>query len=261
MVGLGFPVNNRQGASINADLEAGKFRFNAGIGVFAEIDTSYAALSYIHNVNSQTLSRIFLFGQNWGPYNSLNSTYRRVFENVNISDTNHTGLANFKKFFNTIEFQAKYTNQIFGKNYYMFSLTRLNTCQKNLIIIPKFGESSLITQLSEEIDFSIEVSKKAVFLVSYGIEKVLGNSSTDIGDNPEASVQNKFFENLGLEKLYRYTNFRNQTNTHLGFGIDYKINHNVFLFLRSTQYRYFDPNFIENHLKGFETMLELRINF
>jgi hypothetical protein len=261
MVGLGFPVNNRQGASINADLEAGKFRFNAGIGVFAEIDTSYAALSYIHNVNSQTLSRIFLFGQNWGPYNSLNSTYRRVFENVNISDTSHTGLANFKKFFNTIEFQAKYTNQVFGKNYYIFSLTRLNTCQKNLIFIPKFGESSLITQLSEEIDFSIEVSKKAVFILSYGIEKVLGNSSTDIGDNPEASVQNKFFKNLGLEKLYRYTNSRNQTNTLLGFGIDYKINDNVFLFLRSTQYRYFDPNFIENHLKGFETMLELKINF
>tara|TARA_A100001011_G_scaffold28066_2_gene27331 strand:- start:8676 stop:10589 length:1914 start_codon:yes stop_codon:yes gene_type:complete len=261
MVGLGFPVNNRQGASINADLEVGKFRFNAGIGVFAEIDTSYASLSYIHNVNSQTLSRIFLFGQNWGPYNSLNSTYRRVFENVNISDTSKTGLANFKKFFNTIEFQAKYKNQAFGKNYYIFSLTRLNTCQKNLVLIPKFGERTLISQLSQEIDFSIGMSKKAVFILSYGIQKVLGNSSTDIGDNPEASVQSKFFENLGLESLYKYTNYRNQTNTMLGFGIDYKINDNVYLFLRSTKYRYFDPNFIENHLKGFETMLELKINF
>ena len=137
MVGLGFPVNNRQGTSINAEINLGKLKLNGGIGVFAEIDTSYAALSYTHNVNSQTLSRINVFAQNWGPYNALNSTYRGVFENVNISDTAVNGLANFKKFFNTIEFQAKYNNKIFGKNYYVFSLTRLNTCQKEINLLPK----------------------------------------------------------------------------------------------------------------------------
>ena len=47
----------------------------------------------------------------------------------------------------------------------------------------------------------------------------------------------------------------------MGNSSSNQINDNVFLFLRSTQYRYFDPNFIENHLKGFETMLELKINF
>ena len=119
MVGLGYPVNNRQGVSVNADVSLGKFKINGGIGVFAEIDTSYAALSYIHNVNSQTLSKIYLFAQNWGPYNALNSTYRGVYENVNISDTTANGLANFKKFFNTIEFQVKYNNNILGKNYYI----------------------------------------------------------------------------------------------------------------------------------------------
>ena len=96
MVGLGFPVNNRQGVSLNADFSLGKLKLNGGVGVFAEIDTSYAVLSYIHNVNSQTLSRIYLFAQNWGPYNALNSTYRRIFENVNISDTTASGFANFK---------------------------------------------------------------------------------------------------------------------------------------------------------------------
>ena len=261
MVGLGFPVNNRQGASINADINLGKFRLNGGIGVFAEIDTSYAALSYIHNVNSQTLSRIYLFAQNWGPYNALNSTYRGVFENVNISDTSATGFANFKKFFNTIEFQAKYSNKIFGKNYYLFSLTRLNSCQKNLKALPQIGKQALISQLSEELDFSIELNEKTVVVLSYGIEKILGNSSTDLGDNPDATATNTFFERLGWEKLYRLTNSRNQKNTLLGFGIDYKIGHNVMVFFRYNQYRYFDPNFIENHLKGWETMLELKINF
>ena len=261
MVGLGFPVNNRQGVSINADVSLGKLKLNGGIGIFTEIDTSYAALSYIHNVNSQTLSRIYLFAQNWGPYNSLNSTYRGVFENVNISDTTATGIANFKKFFNTIEFQAKYNNKIFGKNYYIFSLTRLNSCQKNLNALPQIGEQALISQLSEEIDLSIELSKNTVLALSYGIEKILGNASTDIGDSPEATSTNSFFERLGLDNLFRYTNARNQNNTFFGFGLDYKIGQNAMVFLRHNRYRYFDPNFIENHLKGWETMLELKINF
>lgn len=261
MVGLGFPVNNRQGASINADLSLGRLKLNGGIGVFAEIDTSYAALSYIHNVNSQTLSRIYLFAQNWGPYNALNSTYRGVFENVNITDTSVNGLANFKKFFNTIEFQAKYSNKIFGKNYYIFSLTRLNSCQRDLKALPQIGKQALISQLSEELDFSIELNEKAVLVLSYGIEKILGNASTDLGDNPDATATNTFFERLGWEKLYRLTNSRNQKNTLLGFGLDYKIGQNVMVFFRYNQYRYFDPNFIENHLKGWETMLELKINF
>ena len=279
MVGLGFPVNNRQGVSINADFNIGRLKLNGGVGIFTEIDTSHAALSYIHNVNGQTLSRIYLFAQNWGPYNALNSTYRGVFENVNINDTNAAGLANFKKFFNTIEFQAKYNNVIFGKNYYIFSLTRFNSCQKSLKALPQLGEQAIISQLSEEIDLSIEISKKAIFVFSYGIEKVLGNASTDIGDNYlmdvngeyiendngeriiEATATNNFFERLGLDNLFRYTTARNQKNTFFGFGLDYQIGPNAMIFFRHNQYQYFDPNFIENHLKGWETMLELKINF
>ena len=261
IVGLGYPVNNRQGISINADLSLGQLKLNGGIGVFAEIDTSYSALSYIHNVNSQTLSRIYVFAQNWGPYNALNSTYRGVFENVNIIDTSIAGLTNFKKFFNTIEFQAKYNNKIFGKNYYLFCLTRFNTCQKDFSFFPKIGKQALISQFSEEIDFSIELSEKSALVLSYGIEKILGNSSTDKGDSPQATSTNTFFEMLGFDNLYRYTNFRNQKNTLFGFGLDYKIGQNAMLFYRYNQYRYFDPNFVENHLEGWEMMLELKINF
>ena len=261
MVGLGYPVNNRQGVSVNADVSLGKFKINGGVGFFAEIDTSYAALSYVHNVNSQTLSKIYLFAQNWGPYNALNSTYRGVYENVNISDTTANGLANFKKFFNTIEFQVKYNNNFLGKNYYIFSLTRLNTCQKDLNILPHMGSEVLITQLSQEVDLSYEITEKAALVLTYGIEKVMGNKYTDIGDNSDPTATNSFLESLGLENLFRYTNSRNQKNTLFGFGLDYKIGNDAMLFYRYNRYRYFDPNFIENHLKGWEMMLELKINF
>ena len=126
---------------------------------------------------------------------------------------------------------------------------------------PQIGKEALISQFSEEIDFSIELSDKSALVLSYGIEKILGNSSTDIGDSQEATSTNTFFEMLGLEDLYRYTNYRNQKNTLIGFGLDYKIGQNVMVFYRYNQYRYYDPNFIENHLKGWEMMLELKINF
>ena len=260
MVGLGFPVNNRQGISLNSDLDFGKLKLNAGIGFFSEIDTSYAGISYRHNVNSQTLSRIYLFAQGWGPYNFLNSTYRGVFEEVSISDTNSNGLANFNKHYNTIEFQSKYADLLFGHKFYLFYLLRFNSCQKKLYALPQFNEKALISQLSNEFDFSYQLNEKTVWVLSYGIERVLGNNFTDLGDNVNPSTVNLLTEFLGIGSN-NVNRARNQRNRLIGFGIDYKIGENAMLFFRHNRYRYFDPNFVENHLQGTETMLELKITF
>ena len=68
MTGLG-PPSTIAGVSVNADVELGRLKLNGGLGVFGEIDTSNAG-SYVHQVNGQTLSRIYLFAQDWGPYNA-----------------------------------------------------------------------------------------------------------------------------------------------------------------------------------------------
>ena len=244
IVGLGFPANNRQGISINADAQLGKLKFNGGFGVSAEIDTSYAGLSYFHNVNSETLSRLYLFAQGWGPYNNLNSVYRRVFEEVSISDTTISGVSNFKKYFSTVEFQAKYQNKIFDHNFYVFSLSKLNSCQKTFLALPQFNPNSniLLTQFSQECDLSVELTEKTSMIMSYGVEKVLGSKDTELGDTPEQLP-------------------RNQTNTLVGFGFDCRIGNNAMMFIRHNMYRYQDPNFIDNDLKGTETMLELKFTF
>ena len=44
------------------------------------------------------------------------------------------------------------------------------------------------------------MSEKSALVLSYGVEKILGNASTDIGDSPEATSTNTFFEQLGLGK-------------------------------------------------------------
>ena len=261
MVGLGFPVNNRQGFSLNTDLDLGKLKLNGGIGFFSEIDTSLAGISYRHNVNSQSLSRIYLFAQNWGPYNFLNSTYRGIYEEVGLSDTNSNGMTNFKKHYNTIEFQAKFSDKIKGHKYYLFALTRFNSCQKRLYYLPQFNNKALISQISQEIDFSYELNKNTVLVLSYGLERVIGNEFTDIGDADEASTTNLFLQFLGLDNPENFNTARNQRNRLMGVGLDYKIGENAMIFFRHNRYRYFDPNFIKNHLKGTETMLELKLTF
>ncbi|MDA9810013.1 hypothetical protein N9C59_06790, partial [Flavobacteriales bacterium] len=264
MVDLGSHTNNRQGISLNAEHSFGKLKINGGLGFFAEIDTSEASLSYRYNVNSQTLSRLYLFAQNWGPYNSLNSTYRGIFEEVSISDTNSLGKPNFKKFFNTLELQAKYKNSIRNHKYYIFSLTRLNSCQKRINFLPQYNLQSIISQFSQEFDFSLELNSNTILILSYGIERVIGSSVTGLGDQDlqlGGNSINILLETLGIKKFNSNNFSRNQRNRLFGVGIDHHIGENAMLFLRQNFYSYNDPNFVLNNLKGTETMLELKLLF
>ena len=266
IVGLGSHTNNRQGISLNAEHSFGKLKINGGLGVFAEIDTSYASLTYSYNVNAQTLSRFNIFRRSWGPYNSLNSIFRRVFEDVSIADTNSTEKASFKKFFNTLEFQAKYKNTIGKHKFYIFSLTRLNSCQKEMKFLPQYNIKpiTLISQFSQEIDFSIELNSSATCIFSYGIERVIGNSLTGLGDQDTTlggNTINNLLENIGIDKFSEKNFSKNQQNRLIGIGIDYKIGKKAMLFIRHNWYKYYDPNFVLNNLKGTETMLEIKILF
>ena len=261
IIGLGNHTNNRQGISVNAEHSFKKLKINAGIGVSAEIDTSAASLSYRYNVNSETLSRLYLFARDWGPYNNLNSTYRNIFENVDLVDTNNNGLANFRKYFNNIELQAKYNGSLMNHQFYIFLLTRFNTCSKSFSPLPKYNLEMLISQLSNEIDLSLEINENTYMVLNIGIERIIGNNLTERGDNNSSlgspiNLINHFFNENSVRNFER-----NQRNSLIGCGIDYKIGDNAMLFLRQNFYKYYDPNFEFNNLKGTETMLELKFLF
>lgn len=241
MVGLGFPVNNRQGGALNADVELGKFKINGGMGIFAEIEPSSAGISFIHNVNSETISRLNLFAQSWGPYNFLNSNYRRVFETVELSDGDENGNVDYLKYFNTIELQTKYNLKLFNRNIYLFTLTQINSCQKSLVAIPIFSDDALINQSSLIVDMSCELNPKTSMVMSYGLERVKGNELTDL--DVESGMP------------------RDQSNRLLGVGFDYKVGDQAMIFVRQNFYKFSDPNFSYNQLQGTETMLEFKINF
>ncbi len=262
MVGLGIHTNNRQGISVNAQHSFGKLKINAGVGISSEIDTSISSISYRYNVNAQTLSRLYLFARDWGPYNALNSTYRNIFENVSISDTNINGLANFKKHFANFEFQAKYSGNLGSKKFYIFFLSRFNSCSRSFHYFPKYNLDVLISQISNQIDLNFEVGDNASLILNFGIERIIGNHITDLGDNidPSGSPINMILNSLNSSNSI--VNFaRNQRNRLIGIGLDYKIGKDAMIFFRHNLYSYHDPNFVLNNLKGSETMLELKILF
>ena len=262
MVGLGIHTNNRQGLSVNTQHSFGKLKINAGVGISSEIDTSISSISYRYNVNAQTLSRLYLFARDWGPYNVLNSTYRNIFENVSISDTNLNGLANFKKYFANFEFQVKYSGNLGSKKFYIFFLSRFNSCSRSLHYFPKYNLDVLISQISNQIDFNLEVSDNASLILNFGMERIIGNHITDLGDNTDSSGSPI---NLILNRLNPTNSIvnlaRNQRNRLIGIGLDYKIGKDAVIFFRHNLYSYYDPNFVLNNLKGSETMLELKILF
>ena len=262
VVGLGIHTNNRQGISINAQHSFGKFKINTGVGISSEIDTSISSVSYRYNVNAQTLSRLYLFARDWGPYNTLNSTYRNIFENVSISDTNINGFANFKKHFANFEFQAKYSGNLGSRKFYIFFLSRFNSCGRSFHYFPKYNLDVLISQISNQIDLNFEVGDNASLILNFGIERIIGNHITDLGDNndPSGSPINMILNSLNSSNSI--VNFaRNQRNRLIGLGLDYKIGKGAMIFFRHNLYSYYDPNFVLNNLKGSETMLELKILF
>ena len=119
----------------------------------------------------------------------------------------------------------------------------------------------LISQLSNELDLSFELNENTYVVLNVGIERVIGNNLTEKGDNnislgSPISIVNHFFNENAVRNFER-----NQRNTLFGCGVDYKIGDNAMLFLRQNFYKYYDPNFLFNNLKGTETLLELKFLF
>ena len=103
-----------------------------------------------------------------------------------------------------------------------------------------------------------ELNKTTAFVFKYGLERVLGNEFTDIDDTDPYPNDNTW----GVTEDY-VPSFkpRDQFGNIIGFGFDIKLNEGTYLFLRHSNFHYYDKNFSATNIKGSETTLELKINF
>lgn len=260
LVGLGTPVNNRQGVEMHVAGRLWNCQVNVGAGVSSEINPTQGGISYFHLVNGETLSRLNLFSQAWGPYNDLNSVYRRTFEVASLSDSLIASAASFKKRFNTLEAQVKKRGKWLGRDWMVMSLYRSNTAQRDWISLPRSAGQALIKQRCLQMDVGLEINTRLTVLGHAGLERVIGNSETARGDADSPSVSNRFWHRLiGSQEIQ--TMARNQTHRRLGFGMDISLSEGTNLYIRQQWYAYEDPNFMLNQLSGRETMVELKLTF
>ena len=133
-------------------------------------------------------------------------------------------------------------------------------------ILPQYNLKpiTLLSQFSQEIDFSLELNSSATCILTYGNERVIGNSLTGLGDQDPTlggNTINNLLESIGIDKFSENNFSKNQQNRLIGIGIDYKIGKKAMLFIRHNWYKFYDPNFVLNNLRGTETMLEIKILF
>ena len=268
---LGYLANNRQGISVNTEFKVGQVSVSGGFGFYSELERINTNFSYSHKTNGLMLSRISYFSSGYGPYKQFNSYYRGVFENVNISDSIYTnndtissgyvdtnGLPLFDKFYCSTDLHLKYRTRLFGKDFYLFSLTNYNTAQDFFSVLPVMNSSAFIRHFNQQFDLCYELSNTVAFVFKYGIERVIGNKFTDIDNTDPYPNDNSW----GVTEDY-IPSFkpRDQFGNIIGFGFDIKLNEGAYLFLRHSNFHYYDKNFSATNIKGSESTLELKINF
>jgi hypothetical protein len=260
---LGYLSNNRQGFSINTEFEAGDFSVSGGLGFYSELERINSKFSYNHITSGLILSRISYFSTGYGPYGQLNSFYRGVYENVNITDSlliDSLGNPLFDKFYSSSDLHIKYKTKVFKRDIYLFSLTNFNTAQDFFSVLPANSKDAFIRQFNHQFDVCYSLSKRVSLVLKHGYEHVITNNSTDL-DNYDPFPIDATGQDLGVQNYSPSYKPRNQKGNLFGFGFDVKIRDGAFLFLRHTQFKFKDKNFAETNIKGSETSLEIKINF
>jgi hypothetical protein len=244
---VGDMSNNRRGVAVNlTSIKVGKFTFATGTQISAEMQKldSNNVMFYSHRVNNlvwQRLPNYFPVNGAFGPEGRVTAYYRGVAEKVNITDRNTDGTPMNKRYFNSLDIQAKFKNKIFNRDFFMFYLGTLSSAQNSLSAVPKFDDSAYIRAQYHELDVYYNITPDLMLAFYGGLEYIKGNQYTDI-----SKVTGKP---------------RNQVGTAIGYGFDYSFTQNTTLYFRQRWFTFEDKSFPTEKFSGNEATVELKMFF
>lgn len=242
---VGDIANNRRGVALNTNFKVSKFMCSIGSQISGEMEvmSSGNLLNFGHRINSLVWSRLpgaYPLYSKFGPNNRVGSYYRGAYESVKLSDTTSSGFNQFRKYYNAIDFQAKYKSKIFDKDIYINYLSTYSSAQNEFSAFVKFNNQAYIRAQYHEIDIDYQVHKNFIIAIYGGLELIKGNQYTDLNSEGKA---------------------RDQVGKAIGIGFDCALSAQTALFFRQRWFSFEDKNFINEKFSGNEGTIELKIYF
>ncbi len=241
-------AHNRRGVNLNTGVDWKEFKFNFGWGLAAELEALNNQISYVHRVNGLALSRVYNpFPANatsatvFGPYGRKFSFFRGVSEVVQTTDLDPaTAQTLTRKYYHSVDLQAKYRTKLGDKAFYLFYLGNLQSAKSAASLWPSLNEDSYLYVQYHEFDVYYEIFKDFLLTGYFGLERAQGGNFTQWGEN-----------NLPSD----------QTGTGIGLGFDWTINEATGLYFRYRHMEFEDANFTLDRFKGDEITVELKTYF
>lgn len=244
MVPIGQLTNNRQGIDFNGQVNIGRFKSSIGYSNSMEIDNLSSKITYGHPVNSLVLAHFWRwdFPSGVGPYNNLSKIYRSVYETVNLTNVDRiTGLPTQRKYFNSIEINAKYKARLMKRDLYVYYLGQYSSAQQFLAPLTVFSEKALLRTYYHQLEAYWAITPSVIWCNYVGVERIIANYDT------ETDVYSR--------------RPKNQTGVSIATGLDIRLSKGAGLYLRQRWMNYKDSSFSQDKYKGFETTAEVKIFF
>lgn len=242
-------VHNRRGVNINTGVDYKDFNFNIGWGLAREIDPASTEVTYVHRVNGLALSRVYnpfpagaTSPTTFGPYNRKLSFFRGVSEVVRTTDLDPaTAEATNRKYYSSVDMQAKYKTRVANRNFYLFYLASFGSASAAGTPIPTYGDDTYVFVQYHELDAYFEIFPKFILTGYLGLENARGGTFTEW----DAESQ------LPLDQLGRG----------FGIGFDWNFSKNTGLYFRQRWMNYEDRSFALDKFRGREATIELKSFF
>lgn len=243
MTPVGQITNNRKGIELNSEFQIKQLKFNIGYSNGKEIENISSQITYSHPINGLALSRFWRwsFPSGVGPYSNITKVYRAVFETVNLTDVNSKNIPYNDKYFNSLEFSAKYKCKIANKNIYFNYLGSYSSVQNFFSYSTVFTEKAYLRTYFHQLEGYMKLNKYLVWTNYAGWERIIANYDTEVNTITRRP--------------------RNQIGWGFATGFDIAMSKGAGLYLRQRYMNYEDKSFPLNKYKGWESTVEIKIFF
>lgn len=275
---VGQLTNNRWAVMLNTHAKAGPVKIDLGYAAAQEIenladdtrngqrDSIRNSITFPHLANRLARSRFSTFQRFSGPYNRVQSLYRRTFENLAITDT----VVDYKKSFTSLEIQFKYKMRLFQKELIMAFFTSYNSVQDKNPFLPVFNDDAFLRHTYYEWNGFYALHKKVTLLAFLSLETAKGNQRTElVDDNGDLITEDKgsvTYPSSEVQDFYKPVYDPNgkpidQLGYGLGIGLDYAFAKRASINWRNRWYSHKDKNHVKDEFRGYESYVELKVFF